>query len=110
LRGAHTIGGEGTIGGVAARVGLRCVDAGHGLSEEGKISPVQGKVVHAPTVDHLADRGILGLQRRRSSRDFHGLGDNARRERDVQDDMLVNTDRDVRFDSFGKPRGLGAYP
>ena len=64
LRRAKTIGGEGAASGVAARVGLRRVDAGSELREEREIAAVQRKIVHVARIDDLADRSVLRFENR----------------------------------------------
>ena len=62
LRGTQTIGGESSGGSIAARVGLRRVHARAELGQECKVASIERQVVHAPLVDHLADRRIFRLQ------------------------------------------------
>ena len=95
LGGPQTVGGKGTVLGVATSVRLRGVYASGDLSEESEIATVERKVVDGLGIDDLADGGALRFEKRSGRADFDGLCDIARLEGEILDDAGANLHDDA---------------
>ncbi len=73
LRRAQTVGGKGSGGCIASRIGLGTLRACTKLGKEGKVAPIERQRIHALLSHHLSDGCFLGLQLRRSSTHFNGF-------------------------------------
>jgi hypothetical protein len=107
LRRTQAVGRECARSRVAAGVGLRRLHAGAKLREEREVAPVQRKAVDALLGDDLADRCFLGLQQRRSGRNFDGLSRRAQLELHVDQKMLADFHGQVLLVGLRESLGRG---
>ena len=97
LRRPHAVGREHQR---RARAGLRRHDAGDQPGEHRVVAPVDRQVLDRVGFQRLADRAAAGLQQRRLRGHDDLIGQAARLQRDIDQRLLLNADRDAAAHRF----------
>ena len=95
LRGTQAVSCKASTGPQSARVLLTLSSARRELSEKGEVAPVERKSVYGSLADHLPNRGILCLERRRFGVYHHRFRRLAGRQCEIDNHSLLHGYRDV---------------